>query len=100
MWRRKPAPVAEDVVTAVLRTAADDVVRTRNAALADEPDGVHQHRVRVRRLRSILAGFRGSLDTRTADLLRVRYAEWGRELGVVRDIEVRAAVAHQVLGDL
>ena len=34
------------------------VRETWGAAKADEPDGVHQHRVRVRRLRSILAGLR------------------------------------------
>jgi len=92
-----PSHTAEDVVAAVVRTAAGEVARTMGAALADEPDGVHQQRVRVRRLRSVLAGFRGSLDTRTADALRVRYAEWGGQLGVVRDIEVRAAVAEEAL---
>ncbi|MEU1972177.1 CHAD domain-containing protein [Microbacterium sp. NPDC019599] len=93
----KTSPTTGEVVAAAVRTASADVVRTEPAALADEPDGVHQQRVRVRRLRSVLAGFRGSLDTRSADGLRVRFAEWGRELGVVRDIEVRAAVAEEAL---
>src|SRR6185312_6321014 len=57
-----------------VRTAAAEVEETAAAALADEPDGVHQHRVRVRRLRSVLAGFRDRLDRETADGMRARLA--------------------------
>lgn len=81
----------------IMRRAADEVARTEAPALADEPDGVHQHRVRVRRLRSVLAGFEESFDTRQTERLRVAYAEWGSQLGVVRDIEVRASVAAETL---
>src|SRR6478735_7040916 len=80
-----------------VRTAAEEVEETTAAALADEPDGVHQHRVRVRRLRSVLAGFRDSLDGPAADDVRARFREWGGELGVVRDMEVRAEVAETEL---
>lgn len=80
-----------------VRIAAAEVEETRAAAIADEPDGVHQHRVRVRRLRSVLAGFRDSLDAHAADALRAQFKEWGSELGVARDIEVRAAVAEDAL---
>src|SRR5687768_5474381 len=80
-----------------MRRAADEVVRTEAPALADEPDAVHQHRVRVRRLRSVLAGFEESFDTRQTERLRVAYAEWGSQLGVVRDVEVRASVAAETL---
>jgi CHAD domain-containing protein len=93
---RKDLTVGE-VLGEIVRRAAAEVEDTAAAALADEPDGVHQHRVRVRRLRSVLGGFREVLDTRSAERLRVAYAEWGRELGVVRDIEVRADVAEQLL---
>lgn len=81
----------------VLVDASDELFATELAALADEPDGVHQQRVRVRRLRSILAGYREVLDTRAAERVRVAYAEWGHELGVVRDLEVRADVAVELL---
>lgn len=81
----------------VLVEASDDLFGTERAAMADEPDGVHRARVSVRRLRSVLAGYRGVLDAATADRLRVDYAEWGRELGVVRDIEVRAGIAAELL---
>lgn len=87
----------EEIVRAVVRAAAGEVEASAGPALADEPDGVHQHRVRVRRLRSVLAGFNECLDAPAAERLRVSYAEWGRELGVVRDIEVRADVAEESL---
>ncbi|WP_169580830.1 MULTISPECIES: CHAD domain-containing protein [Microbacterium] len=88
---------ARPVIEAILHRAADEVGSTLAGALADEPDGVHQHRVRVRRLRSVLGGFRDALDTHAAERLRVAFGEWGRELGVVRDIEVRATVAAETL---
>ncbi len=97
MRRSRKDPTVGDVLGEIVRRAADEVEDTAAAALADEPDGVHQHRVRVRRLRSVLGGFRDALDTRAAERLRVAYAEWGRELGVVRDIEVRADVAEELL---
>ncbi|MEV4687465.1 CHAD domain-containing protein [Microbacterium sp. LWH3-1.2] len=97
MGRQREDPTVGDVLGEILRRTAAEVEDTAAAALADEPDGVHQHRVRVRRLRSVLGGFRQALDTRAAERLRVAYAEWGRELGVVRDIEVRADVAEEML---
>ena len=87
------------VLGQIIRRAAEEIEATAPAALADEPDGVHQHRVRVRRLRSVLAGFEDSLDARAARRLRVAFAQWGSELGVVRDIEVRATVAEDTLVD-
>lgn len=97
MSRSQKGPTVGEVLDEIVRRAADGVLSTEAAALADEPDGVHQHRVAVRRLRSVLGGFRGDLDTRAAERVRVAFAEWGRELGVVRDIEVRATVAAQML---
>ncbi|MFC8682092.1 CHAD domain-containing protein [Microbacterium ureisolvens] len=87
------------VLARIVRGAAEQVEATAAAALADEPDGVHQHRVRVRRLRSVLAGFEDDLDARAAQRLRVLFAQWGSELGVVRDIEVRATVAEETLAE-
>ncbi|MGU3644097.1 CHAD domain-containing protein [Microbacterium sp. C23T] len=97
MRRSRKNPTVGDVLGEILRRAAAGVEESAAAALTDEPDGVHQHRVRVRRLRSVLGGFREALDARAAERVRVAYAEWGRELGVVRDIEVRADVAEQLL---
>ncbi|MDQ7878535.1 CHAD domain-containing protein [Microbacterium sp. QXD-8] len=97
MRRPQGSPTLGEVLGEIVRRAADEVDATLPAAVADEPDGVHQHRVRVRRLRSVLGGFRDALDARAAERVRVAYAEWGRELGVVRDIEVRAEVAGEMI---
>ncbi|QIG38480.1 CHAD domain-containing protein [Microbacterium sp. 4R-513] len=86
-----------EVVVVALNSAATAVAETAPAAIEDEPDGVHQHRIQVRRLRSVLAGFRVALDAPAAKVVRLRYREWGRDLGVVRDIEVRADVAEEEL---
>ncbi|WP_137844213.1 CHAD domain-containing protein [Microbacterium sp. 2FI] len=85
------------VVRSIVDTAAAAVIDTKPAALRDEPDAVHQHRTAVRRLRSVLAGFSPLLDEPSADRLRVMYGEWGTQLGIVRDAEVRAAVAATAL---
>ncbi|GAA1470007.1 CHAD domain-containing protein [Microbacterium thalassium] len=93
-------PTAGEVLTTMVRQAAGAVAETEAAAIADEPDGVHQHRVRVRRLRSILAGLRPLIDEVAAQRLRVEYGAWGGQLGLVRDIEVLADVAEEALTDL
>lgn len=95
----RPA-TAGDVVRSVILTTADRLVATQSAAIADEPDGVHQHRTHVRRLRSVLAGLRGHLDEAAARELRVRFKEWGRQLGVVRDMEVQADFAEAAMDEL
>lgn len=89
-----------DVLRTVIRTAADGLFATESAALDDLPDGVHQHRTHVRRLRSVLAGFRRYLDESAVHALRAQLGGWGAELGVVRDAEVRAQVAAAALAEL
>ncbi len=91
---------AEDVIRSVILTAAERLTATLPDAVQDVPDGVHQHRTSVRRLRSVLAAFRDYLDEPTAHDLRVQFAEWGLQLGVVRDVEVRADVAAAAMDDL
>jgi CHAD domain-containing protein len=86
-----------DVVREIVRASAASVVDTRGAALADAPDGVHQHRTAVRRLRSVLGAFAPPLDPAAARRVRVMFAEWGGQLGVVRDAEVRADAAASAL---
>jgi CHAD domain-containing protein len=95
----RPATV-EDIIRSMVRRAADGLDETEQPAIDDAPDGVHQHRTEVRRLRSVLAGFRRYLDEAAARDLRVQFKEWGAQLGVVRDIEVRAAVALAAMDDL
>jgi len=91
---------AERVIRSAVHAAAELLLRTEAAAIADAPDGVHQHRTAVRRLRSLLAALRGYVDDSAADRLRVQFAEWGTQLGVVRDIEVRAEVAESAIEDI
>lgn len=84
------------VVTA-LRAIAERLDALEPAALADEPDAVHQLRTHVRRLRSVLAAFAPLFDASVAEALRRRYGTFGKELGTVRDIEVRVQVAERAL---
>lgn len=84
------------VVTA-LKAIGEQLDTLEPAALADEPDAVHQLRTRVRRLRSVLAAFAPLFDTSVAEALRRRYGTFGKELGTVRDIEVRIQVAERAL---
>ncbi|GAA1944914.1 CHAD domain-containing protein [Microbacterium deminutum] len=91
---------ADDVIRAIIQFAADRLITSQPGAIQDIPDGVHQHRTSVRRLRSVLAAFRDFLDEPAAQDLRVQFAEWGHQLGVVRDVEVRADVAAAAMDDL
>lgn len=61
------------------------------AALADEPDAVHQLRTAVRRLRNVLAAFSQYVEPSAVGALRAHLAEYSERLGVARDLEVRAA---------
>ncbi|MFC8797690.1 CHAD domain-containing protein [Promicromonospora sp. NPDC057138] len=81
----------------MLTLAVGDLVRQIQdgvpAALADEPDAVHQLRTSVRRLRNVLAAFRRYLDKDATAELRSRLKEWGDALGRARDLEVRTLQA-------
>jgi CHAD domain-containing protein len=92
-----------DAGTAVmrsLRAIGERMPDLETAALADEPDAVHQFRTHVRRIRSMLGAFTPVFDEAPVVSLRRRYRELGAELGVVRDIEVRVEVAERALGDI
>lgn len=56
--------------------------------LRDEDDSVHQMRVTVRRLRSVLATYRPLLDAERTEQLRAELKWLGALLGDVRDAEV------------
>lgn len=53
-----------------------------------DPEGVHQARVAVRRLRSDLRSFRALIDAQWSDTLRQELRWLGTELGTVRDLDV------------
>lgn len=84
-------PGPREVLDERLRTMATEVRRT-DAMVADgDPDGVHDLRVALRRMRSLLRSFRPLLDgAARADAERLRAeCRWaGGALGPVRDAEV------------
>lgn len=91
---------AGDLLAAEIRRLAADVTDRRAAALADEPDAVHQLRTTVRRLRNLLAAFRRCYDPDRAAALGAALASYGDLLGECRDLEVRAADTNVALDAL
>jgi CHAD domain-containing protein len=63
----------------------------------DGEDAVHQARIRVRRLRSIIRVYRAAFEETAALDLRLRLTELGDRLGAVRDLEVKAATLDDLL---
>lgn len=63
----------------------------------DGEDAVHQARIRVRRLRSILRVYRAAFDAEAALAMRTRLKTLGDRLGTVRDLEVKATTLDDLL---
>lgn len=81
-------PIAEHV-----RAALDARLRTLlehepGARSGEEPEQLHQMRVSVRRMRSVLKSAAPFLDQRWSEPLRAELGWLGRELGEVRDLDV------------
>ena len=92
----------DEAGSAVLAALAVIVVRfdtAEQATIADEADAVHQARILVRRMRSILAVFGPLFDDARVRRLRSGLAELGDELGGARDVEVRVAHAERHLDE-
>lgn len=94
--RRSPAG---DAVTAVLREQVHTLWSWEPGVRADAPDAVHQARVAVRTLRSLLATYRPVLERATSDPLREELRWFGRVLGVARDAEVSRGACAELLTD-
>ena len=58
------------------------------AAAGEEPEGVHQCRVAIRRLRSALTVFKAAIACPVVDALKARAGEVARTLGPARDWDV------------
>ncbi|WP_411721451.1 CHAD domain-containing protein [Mycetocola sp.] len=90
--------------SAVIVGAVADLVNALEqadpAARADEPDAVHRMRTIVRRLRSVLAAYRGLFDRSVTENLRDRLSTLGSALGNARDLEVQALRAEALLDEL
>jgi CHAD domain-containing protein len=80
---------ALSVAVAVVGDLVETLVQADPRARADEPDAVHSMRTTVRRLRSLLATFRGVFDSTVTDEIRTRLGLLGDVLGAARDAEVR-----------
>jgi CHAD domain-containing protein len=93
----QPDDDAGSIVVRALAAVRDRLQEYHPLAMADEPDALHQMRTNVRRLRSLLAAYGPVLDAGVATELRRRLRELGRELGTVRDLEVRVQVAEEAL---
>jgi CHAD domain-containing protein len=76
--------IRSSVASSTIRLVSHDPI----ARVGEDPEGVHQARVAVRRLRSDLRTFRPLLDRAWADALRVELRWLGRLLAPVRNAEV------------
>lgn len=79
---------AAAVVQRALRLLRADLVAVDPRVRRDEHESVHDLRKVLRRIRSVLAAFRGALDRDATESLRAELASIGRVAGVVRDAEV------------
>ncbi|WP_164743591.1 CHAD domain-containing protein [Microbacterium sulfonylureivorans] len=91
---------AEGFITDALRELVRQFDETEQAALAAEPDGVHQHRTVVRRLRGVLRVFGYLYDPHAVGRVRDDLKQWGMALGVVRDHEVAAELARTLIAEI
>ncbi len=106
LGERIPAPAspalplgsAAAALVGYLRDQVEDLQAQDPLVRADAPDAVHQMRVGCRRLRALLAAYRGVLDADRVAPLREELRWFGEVLGAARDGEVvrdrlRAAAA-------
>lgn len=93
-------PSVEIVTRRLLQTASAEVETTEDDALGEDPAGVHRHRKRVRRMRAVLAATARVADDSDITPVRASLAEWGRQLGEVRDAEARATLAGDLLSEV
>jgi CHAD domain-containing protein len=93
---RLPAPAAPDLrlgsagaaLVDYLREQVDDLTAQDPLVRADAPDAVHQMRVACRRMRALLAAYRGVVDAERVAPLREELRWLGEVLGAARDSEV------------
>jgi CHAD domain-containing protein len=79
---------SERTVTAYLRQHRDELMGNDPMVRVGDPDGVHDMRVAIRRLRATLRTFRSMLDRSRTEPLRAELQWLGGLLGAVRDGDV------------
>lgn len=83
---------ASEAFAKVMRGYAAAHQASQDAILAtDDPEAVHAARVVLRRMRSVLRGFADMLSDKHRDSLNDALADRFRQLGPLRDADVRAA---------
>ncbi len=95
-----PETTAGEMLAAIVGDLFASIDERVPAALADEPDGVHQLRTAVRRLRNLLAAFSQYVEPSAVGGLRARLADYGDRLGRARDLEVRAEWCGKVAAEV
>jgi CHAD domain-containing protein len=96
----KKSSTSLEVVSAILTELVAALVAADPLARDDEPDAVHAMRVITRRIRGVLAAFRGVLNREATDGIRVRLRVLSSVLGEARDAEVRRQLALELLDDV
>jgi inorganic triphosphatase YgiF len=87
----RPAAPLDDTLRIVLGECMRHLTANQlPAERSEDPEGVHQMRVAIRRLRSALRLFDAWLPVRTAQALAEELRWLGRELGRARDLDVFA----------
>jgi inorganic triphosphatase YgiF len=85
----QPESTLDDALAAILASCIEQIAANEPAARAGaDPEGVHQMRVGVRRLRSALALFRPLLPLAESEPLRAELRWLGDALGGARDLDV------------
>lgn len=92
-----PAMTAETVLQSIGRSCLADLLRNEPAALAGEPEGVHQMRVAVRRLRSLLSALKKLLPRDERRAVAEQLAGLAAPLGPARNLDVFDAELMQPL---
>jgi triphosphatase len=86
-----PRMVVEETMRRVGRSCLSHMLRNEPAALAGQPEGVHQMRVAVRRLRSLLSAVKDPLPEDERRSVGGELAELAAPLGSARNLDVFAS---------
>jgi inorganic triphosphatase YgiF len=92
-----PGMAVEEVLRHIGRSCFAHLLRNEAAALAGQPEGVHQMRVAVRRLRSLLSAFKQLLPRDARRAVTDELAGLAAPLGPARNLDVFAAELLQPL---
>ncbi|HVP99075.1 MAG TPA: CYTH and CHAD domain-containing protein [Roseiarcus sp.] len=83
-----PGVAGADAVRIMIANALGHLLANRAPALAGNPEGIHQTRIAIRRLRSVLQLFRPHLEPHARSLFEAELRTLGRVIGEARDWDV------------